>query len=164
MSTFPLLELGQQVGTPQGAAEVVSIALVGGTYHEGQHRELEPPIVTVRLLDSGEEVQVCLCKLELDDQEAQTFLRSEFDRLWPPVPEVVELSASFRKVLNQSKIKTVPQLLSFLKTAAPAKLDARMIVESCFTSLIVREPSHKAEFEKEEKIILAALDKGYHED
>lgn len=159
MSTFPLLELGQKVNTPQGAAEIVSIALVGGTYHEGQHKELEPPLVTVRFLKTGKTAQVCLCKLELEDTEAQAFLRSEFDRLWPPVPEAVPLSASFRRAFNQKDIKTLPQLLSFLKNAAPSKFDAQALIEACFTSLVIKQPERRAELEKEEKVILAALGK-----
>lgn len=161
MSTFPIIELGQKVNTPQGAGTVVSLALVGGSYHEGSHRELEPPQVIVRLASTGEEVQVCLCKLELKDKKAQTFLRSEFHRLWPPIPDPIKLSTDFKKVLNHKDIGTVSQLTKVLKEDNLNENEASSVVKACFTSLIISKPEKRSQFEKEEKEVLAALGKDY---
>lgn len=151
-STFPILELGQQVRTPQGAGRVVGVALVGGVYHDGTHQELEPPVVTVQLTSTGETTQCCLCKLQLADKQAQALLRAEFHRLWPPVEtEPVQLQPEARSIL---KARTAEQL----GRVVGSETKARQLVKACFTTLIIEDPSQRDRYESHEADVLSALE------
>ncbi len=86
-----LLEVGQAVDTPLGAGKIVDIAIHAGKY--GDKIEIEPPSVTVELNDPKEgdpkRVQVCMCKLGLEDAEKEAIISKEFSRLWPPLTDEI---------------------------------------------------------------------------
>ncbi len=91
---FPILETGQHVDTPDGPGTIIDMALHAGRY--GDRIELEPPVVTVELDDEDanpRRIQVCLCRLGLEDGEHEAILSKEFDRLWPPVDDEIPESA-----------------------------------------------------------------------
>lgn len=98
--TFPLVEIGDKVNTPEGPGEVVNIALHGADYGDDRF-ELEPPAITVKLED-GTEVVSCPCVIELEDEDATALLHSEYERLWPPVED---LPGAAHQLIDDEKIE-----------------------------------------------------------
>jgi hypothetical protein len=87
-NVFPLLRVGDEVGTPDGDATVHEIAIHGGSY--GDRVELEPPAIFVKMKDEANIPavrQVCMCVLNLADTVHEKLLSKEMDRLWPPIDE-----------------------------------------------------------------------------
>jgi len=89
--TFDLLQIGQHVETPLGPGVISRIGLQAARY--GDRIELEPPVVTVELDDpepgQPDEVNVCMCRLGLEDPKHEAIISKEFARLWPPIEEEV---------------------------------------------------------------------------
>lgn len=73
--------------TPEGPGTVQGIAFNLAEY--GGEIQLEPPAITVKL-DSGKTIVTCLCTLDFGDCEINEVIRSEFERLWPPMDSVPE--------------------------------------------------------------------------
>lgn len=83
---WTVLAVGDEVGTPEGPGTVEEIEIALARYID--ETELEPPHVQVRLED-GSIIDTCLCRLELQDPDDTEVVRSEFQRLWPPVQDHV---------------------------------------------------------------------------
>ena len=91
---FPLLQPGQHVQTPEGPGVITDIEIHAGRY--GDRIEMEPPVVMVELDDEAanpRRIQVCICKLGLENGEHETIVSKEFGRLWPPVDTEIPESA-----------------------------------------------------------------------
>jgi hypothetical protein len=84
---FEVLKRGDKVTTEDGPGEVVDITLMGADYSD-ERSELEPPQITVKLDEDGQEIVVCPCAIDLEDEEATEFLHQEYERLWPPVEDL----------------------------------------------------------------------------
>jgi hypothetical protein len=96
---YTILEIGDQVGTPDGPGEVVNISLHGADY--GDRHELEPPAISVKLED-GTETTVCPCVIELEDEELTDLLHDEYNRLWPPMEE---LPGDAQRLVDDEKLE-----------------------------------------------------------
>ena len=79
--TFTVLKRGQRVTTPLGPGTITDIEVQLGVYKDGTLIEMDPPTVTVKLSETGQEEVICMCKLDLEDEGHQAIVRSEFSRL-----------------------------------------------------------------------------------
>lgn len=81
-----LFGTGSRVMTPEGPGEIIGISLLAADYDGAV--QLEPPRIEV-LLDDGRELHTCMCELDVGCEETNEFIKSEFDRLWPPMTDGV---------------------------------------------------------------------------
>lgn len=101
VTTF--LQIGEPVVTPEGPGVVTGIALNLAEY--GGEIQLEPPAITVKL-DSGKTIVTCLCTLDFGDCEINEVIKSEFERLWPPMLTVPEAHDVVKKTAISLKYDT----------------------------------------------------------
>lgn len=124
-SVFPILQIGQKVQTPEGPGTIVDISIQAGQY--GDSIELEPPAVTVELASPGKNpprIQVCICRLGLEDPEHEVILSKEFQRLWPPIEEDIPEYA--HQLVDVTKVEG-EDIMANVRTAALRPIDKRVL-------------------------------------
>ena len=77
-----LFGVGDEIETPSGPGTIIGIAILAADY--GGDVQLEPPSIEVEL-DDGTVIHTCMCQIDVGDEKANELIRSEFDRLWPPM-------------------------------------------------------------------------------
>jgi hypothetical protein len=149
----PLLAPGTEVGTPDGPGVVDRIELALLTV--GDHVELDVPHVYVKLAGSGNVVQVCLCALVLHVGAAQDVLRSEFDRLWPALPEE-DLPTPLAAALLEATGR-LTRSASGAASALQRYHDPAALLRSATTAAVLSAPSQQQIIERGEAAVLAVL-------